>query len=165
MRSTCSKIDAATNGAGSVQHEASHQGDFALTQGGVPTTDPSEWFSFQHFPSLISQSGSQTMIAVWDNGDNRPLDSSGTICQPAGVACYSRATVFQVDESAKVADLQWDTLPGDFGIWGGSINQLENGNVEFDLNAISGSTTLLRAAQEVTQTSTRKSFWQLQFAL
>jgi arylsulfate sulfotransferase len=159
------KIDY-NNGAGSGQilWKLGYQGDFALTQGGVPTSDPSEWFSFQHFPSLVSQTGSQTMLAIWDNGDNRPLDTSGTIC-PTGVACYSRATVFQVDESAMVADLQWDTLPGDFGIWGGSINQLENGNVEFDLNAISGSTTLASQVEEVTQTSAPQVVWQMQFAL
>jgi hypothetical protein len=28
-----------------------------------------------------------------------------------------------------VADLLWDNQPGYFSFWGGSINQLENGNV------------------------------------
>ena len=152
-------------GTGKILWKLGYQGDFALTQAGVPTSDPSEWFSFQHFPSIVSQTGATTTLAVWDNGDNRPLDTSGTICQPGGVACYSRATVFQVDESAMVADLQWDTLPGNFGIWGGSINQLENGNVEFDLNALSGSTTVASQVEEVTQTSTPQVVWQMQFAL
>ena len=34
-----------------------------------------------------------------------------------------------------VADLDWYDLPGYFGVWGGSINQMSNGNIEFDVNA------------------------------
>jgi arylsulfate sulfotransferase len=157
------KIDY-NNGAGTGQilWKLGYQGDFELTQGGVPTSDPSEWFSFQHFPSLISQTGSQTMLAVWDNGDNRPLNTSGAIClPPPSTPCYSRATIFQVDESAKVADLQWDTLPGAFGIWGGSINQLQNGNVEFDLN--DPNSTNSSQVEEVTQTATPQVVWQMNF--
>ena len=68
---------------------------------------------------------------------------------------------FQVDESAKVADLQWDTLPGAFGIWGGSINQPQNGNVEFDLN--DPDSTNSSQVEEVTQTATPQVVWQINF--
>lgn len=151
-------------GTGQILWKLGYQGDFDLTQGGIPTTDPSEWFSFQHFPSIVSQTGSTTMLAVWDNGDGRVLDSTGDVCgSPVTPPCYSRATIYQVDESAKVADLQWDTLPGTFGVWGGSINTLENGNVEFDLNAISGPTTLASQVEEITQASTPQVVWQMTF--
>ncbi len=143
-------------GNGDVLWRLGYEGDFALTQNGVPTDDPSVWFSFQHFPSLISQNGSETTLAIWDNGDNRVLDTSGTTCgTPSTPACYSRATIFQVDESAKVANLVWDYLPGYFSIWGGSINQLPNGNVEFDLNApaVPPSPNVAAEVQEVTQSS------------
>jgi arylsulfate sulfotransferase len=154
-------------GAGNVIWHFGYQGNFALTQGGIPTTDPSVWFSFQHFPSIVSQNGSNTTLAVWDNGDSRVLDSGGDICPSftLNIPCYSRATVFQIDESAMVADLIWDDLPGpyDFGLWGGSINQLGNGNVEFDLNspAPPPSPNLASQVREVTQTSSPQVVWQM----
>jgi hypothetical protein len=152
-------------GAGDIIWKLGYEGDFSLTQGGVPTNDPSVWFSFQHFPSLISQTGAQTNLTVWDNGDFRVLDSSGAICgrAPSFAGCYSRATVFQLDESARVADLIWDTLPGYYGVWGGSINQLSNGNIEFDANALAPPPTpnLASEVQEVTQSSTPQIVWKM----
>jgi hypothetical protein len=76
------KIDYNGAGAGDILWKLGYQGDFALTQGDIPTADPSLWFSFQHFPSIISQAGSETTLAVWDNGDFRVLNSSGTTCGP-----------------------------------------------------------------------------------
>jgi hypothetical protein len=155
-------------GAGDILWKLGYQGDFALTQGDVPTADPSLWFSFQHFPSIISQTGSQTTLAVWDNGDFRVLDSSGTTCgsAPLYLPCYSRATIFQLEESTMVANLFWDTLPGTFSDWGGSINQLANSNVEFDINAPSPppSPNVASEVQEVTQSPTPQIVWKLDFS-
>jgi arylsulfate sulfotransferase len=148
------------SGTGNVLWKLGYQGDFSLAQG----DDPSLWFSFQHFPSLISQSGSQTTLAIWDNGDFRPLDTSGTVCAiPGPPNCYSRATVFQVDESAMVANLEWQYLPDLFGNWGGSINQLGNGNIEFDVNAplVPPSPNVASEIQEVTQTATPQVVWKM----
>jgi arylsulfate sulfotransferase len=165
------KIDY-NNGAGSgnVLWRLGYQGDFALTQNGAPTSDPSQWFSFQHFPSIVSQSGPQTKLTIWDNGDNRVLNTSGEICSdpvlgnPAFPSCYSRATVFQIDESAMVADLTWDTPLPDYGRWGGSINQLASGNIEFDMNApaIAPSVGAVGSEiREVTQGPTPAIVWQM----
>jgi len=154
-------------GSGNVLWRLGYQGDFALTQGGVPTSDPSQWFSFQHFPAIVSQNSPQTTLAVWDNGDARVLDTGGDLCPSytLNIPCYSRATIFQIDESAMVADLAWDNLPGpfDFSLWGGSINQLENGNVEYDINAPAPppSPNLASRVQEVTQTSSPQIVWQM----
>jgi hypothetical protein len=160
------KIDYSNGaGAGDVIWRLGYQGDFALTQGGVPTEDPSLWFSFQHFPSLISQDGTSTNLALWDNGDFRVLDTVGDLCgkPPAFNPCYSRATVLQLDESAMVADLAWDTQPGYYGVWGGSINQLGNGNIEFDINSLAPPPTanLASEVQEVTQTSSPQIVWKM----
>jgi arylsulfate sulfotransferase len=148
-------------GTGNILWKLGYQGDFSLVQG----DDPSLWFSFQHFPSIISQDGSQTMLAIWDNGDNRVLDSSGTICgvAPSNIPCYSRATIFQIDESTLAANLIWTDLPGLFGVWGGSINQLDNGNVEFDVNApsVPPDGDSASEVQEVTQTSTPEVVWKM----
>jgi hypothetical protein len=109
------------------------------------------------------------VLAVWDNGDNRVLNTQGVICGPPpvyNVPCYSRGTIFQIDESAKVADLAWADLPGLYSLWGGSINQLANGNVEFDANApVQGlSADIASIVQEVTQTSTPQVVWQIVIA-
>ena len=153
-------------GTGNVLWKLGYQGDFALTQDGVPSDDPSAWFSFQHFPSLISQSGPVATLAIWDNGDFRVLDAAGDTCNDPGPnPCYSRATIFQVDESAKVANLTWANLPGYYSEWGGSINQLGNGNVEFDINSPFGSPNLASEVQEVSQTSSPEVIWELDFPL
>lgn len=162
------KIDYSNGmGAGNVLWRLGYQGDFALTQNGIPTIDPSLWFSFQHFPSLTSQNGPQITLAVWDNGDNRVLNSDGAECIYPGTGsfppCYSRATIFQIDESAMVADLQWAETISDYSNWGGSINQLDNGNLEFDINApaIPPAPGIASEVQEVTQTAPPQMVWKM----
>jgi hypothetical protein len=153
-------------GSGGILWHLGYQGDFALTNNGVPTDDPSQWFSFQHFPSIISQTGPQTILGIWDNGDNRVLDSGGDICgaAPSFTPCFSRATLFEVDESAMVANLLWADPLQYFGVWGGSINQLDNGNVEFDLNApaVPPEPNVASQVQEVTETTPPLVVWQMQ---
>jgi arylsulfate sulfotransferase len=153
-------------GTGKIVSRLGYQGDFALTENGVPTDDPSLWFSFQHFPELISQNYPQSIYGIWDNGDNRPLDTNGDLCSSVlgtGVFCNSRATIFQVDESAMVANLTWADPLAYFGFWGGSINQLENGNVEFDLNDPLNlpDPSVVSQVQEVTQTASPQVVWQM----
>jgi hypothetical protein len=145
-------------GTGNVLWKLGYQGDFSL-----PTNDPSQWFSFQHYPSLVSQNGSQDTLAVWDNGNARVLDTLGNVCFPGGVPCYSRGVVLQIDESTKAASIAWQDLPGFFSLWGGSINQLATANVEFDVNAIISppTPTLAAQVQEVTQTSNPQIVWQM----
>ena len=155
------KIDYSNGlGTGKILWRLGYQGDFSLAQG----TDPSLWFSFQHFPSVVNQNGSHTTLAIWDNGDNRVLDTSGTICgTPTSARCYSRATVYDVDESSMIANLAWaDSLPC-FSIWGGSINQLENGNIEYDINSplIPPSPGVASEVQEVTPTALPQTVWQM----
>jgi arylsulfate sulfotransferase len=155
-------------GTGNILWHLGYQGDFALTVGGVPTDDPSQWFSFQHFPIILSQNGTETTLAIWDNGDNRFLNTDGEVCinplqGSAYPACYSRATIFQVDESSMIANLAWVDQLSYFSIFAGSINQFSNGNVEFDLNdpAIPPSPNVASQIQEVTQGPPSQVVWQM----
>jgi arylsulfate sulfotransferase len=143
-------------GSGDILWRLGQQGDFTLSGG-----DPSQWFYAQHFPSLVKMDGSALTMAIFDNGNLRVLDDNGTECgSPGGPACYSRATIFKIDESARVATLVWQDAPGAYSFWGGSINQLLNGHVEFDMSApfltIKGSRVL-----EVTRTNTPQTVWQM----
>ena len=152
-------------GAGDILWHLGYQGDFALTKG-VSDDDPSVWFSFQHFPSIVSQSGTGTTLAVWDNGDSRVLDTSGDICPSVvlNTPCYSRATIFQLDESAMVADLFWETLPGAEGY---SLGEGVSINSTMEILSLilcpqpTAKPDLASQVEEVTQTPTPQVVWQL----
>lgn len=152
--------DLAANGTGNT---------FSLNNNGVPSDDPSLWFSAQHFPSIIGQSLPQTTLAVWDNGDNRVIDAAGEICgsSPLFLPCFSRATIFNLDETVMTADLQWVDSPNAYGLWGGSIDQLANGNIEFDVNALTPPLNPNEASlvEEVTQTSSPQVIWEMQIPI
>ena len=115
-------------GSGNILWKLGDEGDFTLAGG-----DPSQWFYAQHDPYIVSTNGPVTILAAYDNGNLR-IDSSGLSCQSTATApaCYSRATTFQVDESTKLTTLLWQDLPGFYSFWGGSIQTLSNGNLEFD---------------------------------
>jgi arylsulfate sulfotransferase len=157
-------------GSGKILWTLGYQGNFSLTNDGVavPIDDPSLWFADQHFPIILSQNGYQMTLGMFDNGDRRVLDAAGAECiNPlkgnAFPPCYSRPSIFQVDESSMVANIEWaDPLPY-FGIWGGAINQFANGNVEFELNdpAIPPSPNLASQVQEVTGTTAPQVVWQM----
>jgi arylsulfate sulfotransferase len=133
-------------------------GDFTLLGG-----DSNDWFYSQHYPSLSTSSSSQMTVAIMDNGDFR-TDSAGVQCGTGSAApsCYSRAAMFQVDESTRVASVLWQDLPGLYSPWGGSIGVLSNGNVEFDMT--SPNSALSSEIVEVTQTDSPQTVWQLNIA-
>jgi arylsulfate sulfotransferase len=143
-------------GTGAVLWKLGEDGDFAILGG-----DPAQWFYGQHDPVLENTNGSQMILAIYDDGNLR-IDSSGVACQTTTTApaCYSRATIFQVDETTHVANLLWQDLPGFFSFWGGSIGTLSNGDVEFDSSQpnmnVSASEIL-----EVTPTSNPQTVWQM----
>lgn len=146
------------NGAGSgdILWHLAYQGDFTLTQG-----DPTQWFFAQHFPSLVASSGSQLTLAVMDNGDDRVLEGGGT-CNPYSTPnpCYSRAAIFDVDEDAKSANLIWHYDPaGVYSYWGGSILQLENQDVEFDMT--DPFNTAFSQVMEIAPGASQQIVWQL----
>ncbi len=145
------KIDYADGaGAGDILWRLGNEGDFALAGG-----DPTDWFFAQHYPNLESTDGSQSTLAIWDNGDLR-VDSGGGQCSST---CYSRATIFRVNEDTRVATLVWQDLPGLYSFWGGSIGTLDNGDIEFDLTTVAK--TPASQVMEVTHTGSPQSVWQL----
>jgi hypothetical protein len=166
------KIDYANGtGSGNILWRLGYQGDFALTDEGVPSDDMTLWFANQHYPIILSQNGSEITLGIFDNGDQRIQNTNGETCSfgvskyPGVPECYSRPVIMQVDESSMVANIVWaDPLPY-FGVWGGAINQFSNGNVEFDLNdpLTPPSPNVASQVQEVTGTSTPQVLWQMNF--
>jgi hypothetical protein len=150
------KLDYANGmGAGDILWKLGEGGDFTLAGG-----DPSQWFYSQHYPDIVNTNGSLTTLAIFDNGDNRTY-SDGSVCATSSTApaCYTRGTIFQVDESTMLATLLWEDLPGFYSFWGGSIGVLSNGNVEFtSSDPFNGPSSLII---EVTQPSSPQIVWQM----
>jgi arylsulfate sulfotransferase len=153
------KLDYADGkGSGNILWKLGPDGDFTLLGG-----DPAQWFYAQHYPNLLGTDGSIMTLAVWDNGNDR-TDSDGVACATSSTApaCYSRATIFQIDESTNLASLLWEDLPGFYSFWGGSIGELSNGDVEFDSSEpFFPATPLASQVIEVTQTSNPQMVWQM----
>jgi hypothetical protein len=143
-------------GSGNILWRLGNEGDFDLPGGST------QWFYGQHFPAPVTINGPQMTLAVVDDGDLRVLDDKGDVCGAPGTeACYSRATIYQIDESTKTASLDWQFSPGLYTFWGGSINQLANGNVEFDLSEPFPQDPTSSLVTEVTQTDNPAIVWQM----
>jgi arylsulfate sulfotransferase len=140
------------SGDGHIIWKLGWEGDFALAGG-----DVSDWFYAQHFPHLESTDGSNLTLDIFDNGNFR-VAPDGSMCSRT---CYSRATIFNVDESSRVATLNWQYLPGVYSSWGGSIGTLSNGDVEFDLTTIPGAKTPTSEIMEISPGEAQNVVWQL----
>jgi arylsulfate sulfotransferase len=74
----------------------------------------------------------------------------------------SRVPIFQLDESAKTATIEWvDDLAPVFFLFRGNARMLVNGNVEFDECAPIFPTQNM-AIYEVTKTTRPQTVWQMQ---
>jgi arylsulfate sulfotransferase len=150
-------------GDGSILWKLGYQGDFALQAGTTSAVDPVDWFSAQHDANFISTNTSGAIdVLLFDNGNQRVLNTGGTLCGPATTPCDSRVPILHVDESAKTADITWvDKLAPAFSFFGGSARMLKNGNIEFDECAATPLPNNNAAITEVTKTSPPQTVWSM----
>ena len=143
-------------GTGNILWKLGFQGDFTLAGG----TDPIDWFYAQHDANVASMNSSGVFqLILFDNGNNRILDTSGNVCGTS-TPCISRVPIMQLDESAKTATIEWvDNLSPVFSFFGGNARLLTNGNVEFDECGLTASSS---AIYEVTKTTPPQTVWQMQ---
>jgi arylsulfate sulfotransferase len=143
------------SGSGNVLWTLGDGGDFNVLGG-----DPSQWFYGQHNPNIVSTNGSQSTLTVFDDGNLR-MYSDGDACgtTSSSPACYTRATMFQIDDSTNLATLLWQDLPGFYSFWGGSIGVLSNNDVEFCSSDPYNSTSSV--ILEVTQSDNPQTVWQM----
>lgn len=146
------KIDYADGqGSGAVLWRLGPGGDFHLSD------DPLDWFYGQHFPSFAdNQNGNLNLsLAVFDN---RATNQDGTTCATTTGTCYSRPLILKLDETTMTASIQWQDDLSLYSLWGGSIQTLSNGNVEFDVpNPFPG---LQSRIMEVSRDS-KQTVWQM----
>jgi hypothetical protein len=145
-------------GDGSVLWRLGEDGDFTLTNG----TDPTDWEYAQHGPSFFSSNTTGVFsLGVMDNGNDRIFPSSVT-CGSAGAppCLYTTVPVWQIDEGAKTATFTFhQVLPANlYSVFGGNVEQLENGHAEYDLCAPTSSGSDIF---EVTQDSTPQTVWHM----
>jgi arylsulfate sulfotransferase len=148
-------------GEGDILWRLGPGGDFT-----IPGGSPADFNYAQHYPVLTSSKSSGVFpLMMFDNGNNRILDSSGTVCDsPGAIPCYSRPVIFQLDETAKTAQILWQHKLPLFSTCCGSINLLENGNVEYDIAALTLVPLPSSRVQEVTQDSSPQLVWQMDLA-
>ncbi|MGA9885465.1 MAG: aryl-sulfate sulfotransferase, partial [Candidatus Acidiferrales bacterium] len=144
-------------GTGNILWKLGYQGDFTLMNG----TDPVDWQYAEHDANIASSNSSGVFqVMMFDNGNNRVMDDSGDICGTSGQpACYSRVPIFQLDETAKTATIEWvDDLSPTFSSWGGNGRLLTNGDIEFDECDLGSNSTIY----EVTKTAVPEMVWKMQ---
>jgi hypothetical protein len=152
------KIDYANgHGTGDILWRLGYGGDFTL----LNSASPADWFYAQHYARVVSpNSAGIFQLSMFDNGDNRVLDEGGTTCGSTGAPdCYSRPTIFQVDERAKTAQIIW-AYPTVYSFWGGAVQQLPNSNMFVDVTTPADNSTGARIL-EVTQEASPQTVWQL----
>jgi hypothetical protein len=152
-------------GDGSIIWKLGYQGDFNLLPGTTNAMSPVDWFNAQHDANIVSPNTTGGIdVLMFDNGNQRILDSSGTLCGPTTTPCDSRVPIYHLDENAKTAEITWiDKLAPIFSFFGGSARLLSNGNIEFDECALP-TATASSAVFEVTKTSPPVVVWQMQAA-
>jgi hypothetical protein len=144
-------------GDGRILWRLGQDGDFTLKGG----TDPTDWQYAQHVPAFFSPNTSGVFsLGVMDNGDDR-IFPSGVTCGSAGAPpCpYTTIPIWQIDEGANTATLTFhQNLPTSlYSSWGGSVDLLENRNVEYDLAGIESGSDVF----EVTQESSPQTVWHM----
>jgi arylsulfate sulfotransferase len=146
-------------GDGRILWRLGKDGDFTLIGG----TDPTDWEYAQHYPSFFSANTAGVFsLGVMDNGDDR-MFPNGAICGTNGApACYSTIPIWRIDESAKTATLIFRQVEpvNLYSNFGGNVEPLANGNVEYDLAGI-GTIPLMSDVFEVTQENTPQTVWHM----
>ena len=144
-------------GSGRILWRLGAGGDFTMTNGGLQ-----DWNYGQHYPSLISpNSAGQFELGMFDNGNNRPTDAAGDPCNTTTVPyCYSRPVVFQLDEQAKTATIEWQNKLPVYSYCCGSLDLLPNGNMEFDI-AATVDPPQFSTVQEITYPGDPQLAWQM----
>lgn len=118
------------SGSGDILWRLGSGGDFQLSGGDVPI----DWFYLEHYASVISNTAGIFDIGLFDNGDFRPIDSSGTQCGAANTPCYSRPLILRLDEPSRTATLTWSPHYW-YSNWGGTFQQLASDRYEFTFSA------------------------------
>ena len=134
-------------GTGNILWRLGEGGDFTL-QGG---TDPTDWNYAQHAPAIVGPTSAGIFsLILMDNGDDR-MFPDGNLCGTGSEpACYSTVPVFQINETAKTANLTFhQVLPTAlYNTFGGNAEPLDNGNYEYDLCGVGANSDIFEVTPD-----------------
>ena len=112
------KIDYAHGtGDGHVIWRLGQGGDFS-----VSSSDPSPWFSHQHYPHYLDDS----TLVLFDNGNTRRAGDPNA---------HSRGQVWTLDETTMTATLTFNVDTGNYSAELGTAERMPNGNFVFGSGA------------------------------
>jgi arylsulfate sulfotransferase len=149
-------------GAGDILWRFGLGGDFTLPAGQAPI----EWNYGQHYPTFVTpNSAGIFQLMFFNNGDGRLLDTNNDACDAPGFAvCYSSVPVFEINESAKTAQIVSEiNLSPHYSFCCGDALMLPNGNVEYDV-ASDSLTPNQSFMQEIVPGTTPQLVWQMNVA-
>lgn len=119
-------------GTGKILWTLGRDGDLKLIDGKAPE----DWNYGQHNPQVFSDRDAGVFdLGMMDNGYGRIL-ADGRMCGTKGAGpCYTTVPIYRIDEAAKTATLVFHRVfpPKQYSYWGGSVQNLPNGDVEIDL--------------------------------
>ncbi len=144
-------------GTGNVVWKLGEGGDFKL----VGAVDPTDWFYAQHDVKYVGKGTTGVFsITVMDNGDDR-MFPTGVTCGTTGQPpChYTTIQELQLDERAMTATFQFHQIlpPSLYSLYGGNVEVLANGNVEYSLSGIMTGSEVF----EVTPGSNPQTVWHM----
>ena len=119
-------------GSGQVLWRMGRGGDLKLLNG----NDPADWSYGQHDPEIVGErSAGVFRLSLMDNGNDRVMANGGICGTKGNPACYTTASIYEIDEGAKTAKLVFhhEYPPAQYSVWGGSVTPLANGNLDVDL--------------------------------
>jgi arylsulfate sulfotransferase len=146
-------------GDGSVLWRLGPDGDFTLPVG----FGPIEWNYGQHYPVLLGPNTTGIFpLMIFNNGTVRYVDAANTLCGNPGVpACYSSVPIFQLNEYDKTVQVLSEiNLSPSYSVCCGSVGQLANGDIEYDIAADVAS-PMTSTVQEVTSAQNPQPVWQM----
>jgi arylsulfate sulfotransferase len=151
-------------GSGAIIWRLGQGGNFTLKNG----TDPNDWEYAQHYPAFFSSNTTGVFsLGIMDNGDDRSFADPNVCISPGNPGClYSSIPVYQIDEHAMTATLTFHQIAPalQYSFFGGSVDLLANGNVEYDLCGLNNAVGSGSYIAEVTQQSTPQTVWTMQIA-
>ena len=146
-------------GDGNVLWRLGPDGDFTLPAG----IGPIEWNYGQHYPVFLGPNTTGVFpLIFFNNGTVRDVDDANDLCGNAGVpACYSSVPVFQVNEYDKTVQVlsEIDLSPV-YSVCCGSVGQLANGDIEYDI-AADLATPMTSTIQEVVSAQNPQLVWEM----
>ena len=144
-------------GTGKILWRLGPGGDFRLIGGQAPT----DWQYGQHDPVIFGDRDAGVFdLGLMDNGYGRIMPD-GRECGTRGApACYSAAVIYRIDESAKTATIIFRKVfpASQYSFWGGSVQDLADGDIEVDLCSVDLRNTDI---YDLTETADAKPVWHM----